>query len=167
MCGHALHEVHGEKRDVVAALPQRGQVDGEDLEAKEQVIPEGALPHHLRQVAVGRRHDREHRLDDETVEQMSRYQWPGNVRELEHAIERAIALAGTADVLSRDLILGSKPIPDQRPAAARVTTLRDSVEEAERAAIRAASKWQYVPPRDSGIDMPVVSNARISFVLEG
>jgi len=84
------------------------------------------------------RHDREYRLDDETVEQMSRYQWPGNVRELEHAIERAIALAGTAEVLSRDLILGSKPIPDQRPAAARVTTLRDSVEEAERAAIRAA-----------------------------
>jgi protein TonB len=37
----------------------------------------------------------------------------------------------------------------------------------ERAAIRAASTWEFVPPKDSGIDTPVVSNARISFVLEG
>ena len=36
----------------------------------------------------------------------------------------------------------------------------------ERAAIRAASNWEFVPPRDSGIDTPITRSARISFVLE-
>ena len=37
----------------------------------------------------------------------------------------------------------------------------------ERAAIRAASNWEFVPPGDSGIDTPTTRSARISFVLEG
>ena len=36
----------------------------------------------------------------------------------------------------------------------------------ERAAIRAISKWEFMPPRDSGIDTPIIRNFRISFVLE-
>ena len=35
----------------------------------------------------------------------------------------------------------------------------------ERAAIRAASAWEFVPPLDSGIDTPIVRTQRVSFVL--
>ena len=78
------------------------------------------------------------RIEPETVEAMARYSWPGNVRELEHAIERAIALAGGSDVLQREHILGSKPIQERRPEPGRVTTLSEAVSEAEQTAIRAA-----------------------------
>ena len=79
-----------------------------------------------------------YRIAPETLDEMARYSWPGNVRELEHAIERAIALAGDAEVLQRIHILGTKSVPARRPAAGRVTTLREAVEEAERGAILAA-----------------------------
>ena len=36
----------------------------------------------------------------------------------------------------------------------------------ERAAIRAASNWEFMPPGDSGIDTPITVSARISFALE-
>ena len=72
------------------------------------------------------------------MDAMMRYTWPGNVRELEHAMERAIALAGANDVLQRDHILGNKPIPERRPAPDRVMTLGEAVAESEKTAIRAA-----------------------------
>ncbi len=83
-------------------------------------------------------HGKPYRIDDATMDEMVRYSWPGNVRELEHAIERAIALAGGEETLRRAHILGSKPVPERRPAPARVTTLRSAVEETEQLAIRAA-----------------------------
>ncbi len=81
---------------------------------------------------------RSYRIDDDTLDAMMRYSWPGNVRELEHAIERAIALAGGTESLRRDYLLAGKRLPERRPAPARVTTLRSAVEEAEKSAIRAA-----------------------------
>ncbi len=81
---------------------------------------------------------RDFRLEPELLDEMVRYSWPGNVRELEHAIERAIALAGGSEVLQRIHLLGAKPVPERRPAPARVTTLRAAVEESEKAAILAA-----------------------------
>ncbi|MCE9637631.1 MAG: sigma-54 dependent transcriptional regulator [Planctomycetes bacterium] len=78
------------------------------------------------------------RIETETMDAMLRYTWPGNVRELEHAVERAIALAGGNEVLSREHILGSKPIPERKPAPGRVTTLADASADAEKVAIRAA-----------------------------
>jgi transcriptional regulator with PAS, ATPase and Fis domain len=66
------------------------------------------------------------------------YSWPGNVRELEHAIERAIALAGGSDVLRREHILGTKPVPERAPTPGRVCNIAEAVAEAEKAAIRAA-----------------------------
>ena len=78
------------------------------------------------------------RIEDELVDEMLRYSWPGNVRELEHSIERAIALAGGNEILQRVHILGTKSVPTRRAAPARVTTLREAVEEAEKGAIRAA-----------------------------
>jgi DNA-binding NtrC family response regulator len=78
------------------------------------------------------------RIEPETLDEMMRYSWPGNVRELEHSIERAIALAGGSEVLRREHILGTKPVPERKPAAGRVCSIAEAVAEAEKAAIRAA-----------------------------
>jgi hypothetical protein len=51
-----VQEVAHQQRDVVAALAQRRQVDGEDIEPVEQVFAEAALAHGLAQVDVGGRH---------------------------------------------------------------------------------------------------------------
>jgi DNA-binding NtrC family response regulator len=81
---------------------------------------------------------RSYRIEPETLDEMARYSWPGNVRELEHAIERAIALAGGGEVLRREHILGTKPVPERKPAPDRVCTLAEATAEAEKSAIRAA-----------------------------
>ena len=70
-------------------------------------------------------------IEDATLEKMERYSWPGNVRQLENAVERAIALAGEATVLSEDHLLA-----DQRKLAAtgeggEVKSLGDARREAE------------------------------------
>ena len=49
----SLQEVADEQRQVVAALAQRRQVDGDDVEAEVQVGPEAAILHALVEVAVG------------------------------------------------------------------------------------------------------------------
>jgi transcriptional regulator with PAS, ATPase and Fis domain len=79
-----------------------------------------------------------YRIEPETLDEMTRYSWPGNVRELEHSIERAIALAGGSEVLRREHILGTKPVPERKAAPGRVCTLTEAVTEAEKTAIRAA-----------------------------
>jgi DNA-binding NtrC family response regulator len=78
------------------------------------------------------------RIEAETLDEMTRYSWPGNVRELEHAIERAIALAGGSEVLRREHILGTKPVPERAPVAGRVCNIAEAVAAAEKTAIRAA-----------------------------
>jgi transcriptional regulator with GAF, ATPase, and Fis domain len=42
-------------------------------------------------------------LTKEAVESLQRYDWPGNVRELENAIERAVVLGSTPEILRDDL----------------------------------------------------------------
>jgi DNA-binding NtrC family response regulator len=81
---------------------------------------------------------RPYRIEPETLDEMTRYSWPGNVRELEHAIERAIALAGGSEVLRREHILGTKPVPERRATPGRVCSIAEAVAEAEKGAIRAA-----------------------------
>ncbi|HYG77292.1 MAG TPA: sigma-54 dependent transcriptional regulator [Planctomycetota bacterium] len=50
--------------------------------------------------------NRNYVIAPETVQKMCQYQWPGNVRELENAVMRAIAMAGSSDVLDeRHLLL--------------------------------------------------------------
>ena len=46
-----------EQGQVLQPLAQRGQAQGDDVEAVEQVLPEGAFPDLLVQVPVGGRHD--------------------------------------------------------------------------------------------------------------
>ena len=54
--GDLLQQVAGEEGDVAGALPQGGQLDGEDVEAEEEVGAELAGLHHGGQVAVGGGH---------------------------------------------------------------------------------------------------------------
>lgn len=45
---------------------------------------------------------------------LQRYNWPGNIRELQHAIERAIIMADTDELDSRDFFfLSSKPLAEK------------------------------------------------------
>jgi DNA-binding NtrC family response regulator len=65
------------------------------------------------------------------MEQLLAHRWPGNVRELEHAVERAVLLAGGPEVRVGDLGL--------RPAASAAASLDEmSLEEVERILIRKA-----------------------------
>jgi len=42
-------------------------------------------------------------ISPETQKLLHRYEWPGNVRELENAIERAVVMGTTEDILPEDL----------------------------------------------------------------
>src|SRR5262249_20725105 len=44
----------------------------------------------------------------ETVAHLQRYGWPGNVRELRNAVERAMLLSGTKQLLSADFPMASE-----------------------------------------------------------
>ena len=113
-----------------------------DLYFRLNVVPIALPPLRLREgdVPLLSRHfikryggSRNFTIDDQTLRAMETYEWPGNVRELEHAIERAIALAGDSDVLRREHI-----VPPQ--AAARESTeerflpvtLKECVDAAEK-----------------------------------
>src|SRR5436190_4842215 len=73
----------------------------------------------------------------EVLEALQGYSWPGNVRELEHAIERAIALAGDDLVLKKEHLL--RPLNmagSDVPPTGKLSTLREMVAEAETRHIR-------------------------------
>jgi DNA-binding NtrC family response regulator len=52
---------------------------------------------------------RGYHVSQATLHLLERYPWPGNVRELENAVQRAIALAGDALELKKDLLLPLDP----------------------------------------------------------
>ena len=55
-----------------------------------------------------RRHDKAGLvLGERAIEALAQHRWPGNVRELEHAIERAVVLADTAELTPEHLGLGA------------------------------------------------------------
>lgn len=66
----------------------------------------------------------------DAVAAMRRYAWPGNVRELDHAVERAVLLAGGDEIEAPDLALGAGP---SSPSAEPQT-----LDEVERDSIRRA-----------------------------
>jgi two-component system response regulator HydG len=77
----------------------------------------------------------------EVLAELSAYRWPGNVRELENAVERAVALAPTSRVLSRDVLLESALGRRRRAAEAEgegaaLVPLKDVVREAETRHVR-------------------------------
>jgi DNA-binding NtrC family response regulator len=81
--------------------------------------------------------DRDFAVTPEVLEALQGYSWPGNVRELEHAIERAIVLAGEGRLLQKEHLLKPLPMPgtDVAPAG-RLAALREIVAEAEARHIR-------------------------------
>jgi DNA-binding NtrC family response regulator len=89
------------------------------LRQRKQDIP--LLADHFLQRYVQETHRSIDRISREALDEMMVYDWPGNVRELENAIERAVVVGKTRQILPEDL-----PIVCRAPvAAARATTLED------------------------------------------
>ena len=75
---------------------------------------------------------RAYEIKPDVMDAMEAYYWPGNVRELEHAIERAIALAGNATFLKREHLVERSPVHKMALQVPRkIKGLKDVVEEAE------------------------------------
>ncbi|MGH9482315.1 MAG: sigma-54-dependent transcriptional regulator, partial [Terriglobales bacterium] len=92
-----------------------------------------ALAHHFLRQHAGRYHKSINGFEPSALQAMQEHAWPGNVRELEHAIERAVLLAGSDQVRASDLGL--------RPAAggAGMPALEAlPLDEAERILVRTA-----------------------------
>ena len=82
--------------------------------------------------------DQDLKVAPDVMEAMLAYPWPGNVRELEHAIERAVALAGRSKYLRKEHLI--RPSPAHARKIAELTdlrALRAVVRDAELAHIRA------------------------------
>ena len=80
---------------------------------------------------------RDLRVPPEAMEAMIAYPWPGNVRELEHAVERAVALAGRSKLLRKEHLIRPSPQHAKKVAELRdLRPLREIVTEAEGAHIR-------------------------------
>jgi DNA-binding NtrC family response regulator len=122
----------------------------EDLFYRLNVVPirlpplrerEGDLPllvaHFTKKYGAGR----EYEVKPEVLEAMAEYSWPGNVRELEHAVERAIVLAGGARVLKKEHLVERSPLFKQAPKTpGGLRPLREVVEEAEKRHLREVLK---------------------------
>jgi DNA-binding NtrC family response regulator len=80
---------------------------------------------------------REYAVTAEVLEALQAYAWPGNVRELQHAVERAIVLAGEERVLKREHLLRPLGVSSaEPPAGGPPATLAEAVAEAEARHIR-------------------------------
>lgn len=89
--------------------------------------------HFIQKLSKGR----EFSVTPEVLEALQGYSWPGNVRELEHAIERAIALAGDDRILKKEHLLRPLNMPGTDvPPTGKLSTLREMVAEAEARHIR-------------------------------
>jgi DNA-binding NtrC family response regulator len=89
--------------------------------------------HFIRKSGKGR----DYAVTPEVLEALQGYSWPGNVRELEHAIERAIALAGDDRILKKEHLLRPLNMPGTDvPPTGKLATLRETVAEAEARHIR-------------------------------
>jgi DNA-binding NtrC family response regulator len=86
------------------------------------------VSHFMKKFSKGR----EFSITPQVLEALQGYSWPGNVRELEHAIERAIALAGNELALQKEHLL--RPLNmagTDVPPTGKLATLREMVAEAE------------------------------------
>ena len=134
-----------ELRDMVAEGKFR-----EDLYYRLNVVPlklpplrerHGDIPLLARHFVQKFANDRDYQIKDDVMEAMESYYWPGNVRELEHAIERAIALAGNAKFLKREHLVERSPVHKMALNVPRkIPTLKEVVEEAETEHIREVLK---------------------------
>ncbi len=152
------HAVPVDVRVIAATKVDLGEAveDGEfreDLYYRLNVVPvnlpplrerDGDVPllveHFLEKYARGRTHT----IPPEVMAELCAFPWRGNVRELENAVERAVALAGPREELTRDHLLEEAARRRRRagdePDGGPVLTLREVVRESEKQAIRRALK---------------------------
>ncbi|OQX88185.1 hypothetical protein B6D60_02545 [candidate division KSB1 bacterium 4484_87] len=76
-------------------------------------------------------------ISPEALELLMAYNWPGNVRELENAIERAVVLANTKEIMSKDLPAAVRSI-GERKIYESDETLASWIERLEEQALRQA-----------------------------
>ena len=90
----------------------------EDLYYRVHVVPihlpplrerEGDVPLLVRHMVARYGAGREYKVPRSTMNQLERYPWPGNVRELENSVQRAIALAGSTEILACEDLLATDP----------------------------------------------------------
>ena len=108
------------------------KIDLPPLREREGDLPQ-LVDHFMRKKGEGK----EYQIEPSVLEALERYSWPGNVRELEHAVERAIMLAGENLSLEEKHLM--KPVSlagtDLTPTG-RLSPLSDTVAEAEAKHIR-------------------------------
>jgi DNA-binding NtrC family response regulator/tetratricopeptide (TPR) repeat protein len=83
------------------------------------------------------------RLSAETLDIFDSFLWPGNVRQLRNEVQRAVAMAPAAGLITPDLLsptFGTQGVPSEGGPRARMrrTTLAAAVEKVEREMIHAA-----------------------------
>jgi transcriptional regulator with PAS, ATPase and Fis domain len=78
------------------------------------------------------------RLSQGALARLVAYRWPGNIRELENEIERMLVLAGEASELSASMVSPRVAGASSATAAGTARPLRDTLADAEAAAIVAS-----------------------------
>lgn len=76
-------------------------------------------------------------ISPDALELLMAYHWPGNVRELENAIERAVVLANSPDILAKDLPTSVRSLGEKKIYEAD-NTLSSWIEKLEEEALRQA-----------------------------
>ncbi|MBC7186434.1 MAG: helix-turn-helix domain-containing protein, partial [Calditrichaeota bacterium] len=76
-------------------------------------------------------------ISPDALELLMAYHWPGNVRELENAIERAVVLAATKEIMPSDLPAAVRALGEKRLYEAD-HTLANWIEKLEEEALRQA-----------------------------
>jgi len=77
-------------------------------------------------------------ISAEAMELMMAYHWPGNVRELENAIERAVILANTSEIVVNDLPPNVRAIGERKVSVSTSGPLMNWIEKLEEEALRKA-----------------------------
>ena len=76
-------------------------------------------------------------MSSDAIELMMSYHWPGNVRELENAIERAVVLVTTSEIVANDLPANVRVVGERRVVDTS-KTLNSWIENLEEEALRKA-----------------------------
>ena len=77
------------------------------------------------------------RVSEPSLSRMQKHSWPGNIRELQHAIERAVIMAGSNVLQPEDLSLSASPVHKD---AEQVMLDQYNLEEVEKILIRKVLK---------------------------
>ena len=77
------------------------------------------------------------RVSESSLSRMQKHSWPGNIRELQHAIERAVIMAGSNVLQPEDLSLSASPVHKD---AEQVMLDQYNLEEVEKILIRKVLK---------------------------